>query len=81
VTQNYSTACATLNHVDEVCNNTTSDIHNNYHKAIERNETMHQKIQDDVDILRNNVKSSLEKVTFNFLLISKLLSTFKKKIT
>jgi len=78
VTENYSTACATLNHVDDVCNNTTSDILNNYHKAVERNETMQQKIQDDVDTLRNNVKSNLEKVTFNFSLISKLLSTFKK---
>jgi len=78
MTENYSTACATLNHVDDVCNTTTSDILNNYHKAVERNETMQQKIQDDVDILRNNVRSSLEKVTFNFLLISKLLSTFKK---
>jgi len=78
VTENYSTACATLNHVDDVCNNTTSDILSNYHKAVERNETMHQKIQDDVDIFRNNVKSNLEKVTFNVSLISKLLSTFKK---
>lgn len=78
MTENYSTACATLNHVNEVCDSTTNDILSNYHKAVERNETLQQKIQDDVDILKSNVESGIEKVTFNFLLISKLLSILKK---
>ncbi|KYN01497.1 hypothetical protein ALC62_07679 [Cyphomyrmex costatus] len=59
--ENYSTACATLNNVDEVCNSTTNDILNNCQKAVERNETLQQKIQNDVDILKNDVISSTQK--------------------
>lgn len=80
VTENYSTACATLNHVNEVCDSTTNDILSNYHKAVERNETLQQKIQDDIDILKSDVESNMAKVTFNFPLISKLLSTLKNNI-
>ncbi|XP_012540169.1 kinesin-like protein Klp61F [Monomorium pharaonis] len=61
VTENYSTACTTLNRVNEVCDSTTNDILNDYHKAIERNETLQQKIQDDIDILKSDVESNMEK--------------------
>ncbi|XP_024887827.1 kinesin-like protein Klp61F [Temnothorax curvispinosus] len=60
VTENYSTACTTLNRVNEVCDSTTNDIFNNYHKAVERNETLQQRIQGDVDIIKNDVTSSME---------------------
>lgn len=65
VTENYSTACATLNHVNQVCDSTTNDTLSNYHKAVERNETLQQKIQDDVNILKSDVESGMEKVIFN----------------
>ncbi|XP_025994445.1 kinesin-like protein Klp61F [Solenopsis invicta] len=61
VTENYSTTCTTLNHVDEICDSTINDIRNNYHKAVERNETLQQKIQDDIDILKSDVESNMEK--------------------
>ncbi|XP_011703386.1 PREDICTED: bipolar kinesin KRP-130-like [Wasmannia auropunctata] len=61
VTENYSVTCATLNHVDKVCDSTTNDILNNHKKAVERNETLQQKIQDDVNILKSDVESGMEK--------------------
>ena len=64
--ENYSTACTTLNHVNEVCSSTTNDILNNCQKAVERSETLQQEIQNGIDILKNDVVSSTEKVTFNF---------------
>lgn len=64
--ENYSTACATLKHVNEVCDSTTSDILDNYHKAVERNETLQQRIQGDIDTLKNDVTSNMEEVTFNY---------------
>ena len=63
---NYSTACTTLNHVDEVCSSTTNDILNNCQKTVERSETLQQEIQNGIDILKNDVVSSMEKVTFKF---------------
>ncbi|KYN09726.1 hypothetical protein ALC57_18247 [Trachymyrmex cornetzi] len=59
--ENYSTACTTLNHVNEVCGSTTNDILNNCQKAVERSETLQQEIQNGIDILKNDVVSSTEK--------------------
>ncbi|XP_011875428.1 PREDICTED: bipolar kinesin KRP-130 [Vollenhovia emeryi] len=60
VTEKHSTANATLNRVSEICDSTTSDILNNYHKAVERNEIMQQRIQSDVDTLKNDITSNME---------------------
>lgn len=64
--ENYSTACATLNHVNEVCSSTTNDILNNCQKTVESSETLQQEIQNGINILKNDVVSNTEKVTFNF---------------
>jgi len=72
MTENYSTACSTLGHVNDICNSTSNDILNNYDKSIERNESLQHKIHNDIDILKNNVKSDMEKVKFIFPLLSTL---------
>jgi len=70
MTENYSTACTTLGHVNDICNSTTNDILNNYNKSIERNESLQHKIHSDIDILKNNVESHMEKVKFVFSFIT-----------
>lgn len=64
MSENYSTSCSTLNRVSEVCDSTSNDILSNYHKAVERTEILQQKIQGDVDILKNDVVSNMEEVIF-----------------
>ncbi|XP_018317683.1 kinesin-like protein Klp61F [Mycetomoellerius zeteki] len=59
--ENYSTACATLNHVNEVCSSTTNDILNNCQKTVESSETLQQEIQNGINILKNDVVSNTEK--------------------
>ncbi|XP_011640867.1 kinesin-like protein Klp61F [Pogonomyrmex barbatus] len=77
VTENYSTTCATLNHVNEVCESTTNDIFNNYHKAIDRTEILQQKIQSDVDMLKNDIGSNMKQ---NWTL-SEQIATHSRSLT
>lgn len=78
MTENYLAACTTLNRVNKVCDSTTNDILSNYHKAVERNETLQQRIQDDVGILKSDVTSNMEEVTFNFQIIKYFKSNINK---
>jgi len=75
MTENYSTTCTTLGHVNDICNSTSNDILNNYNKSIERNESLQHKIHSDIDILKNSVESDIGKVKFVFPSIT--LNTFK----
>ncbi|EZA46701.1 Bipolar kinesin, partial [Ooceraea biroi] len=61
VTENYSTACATLSRVNDVCDSTSNDILSSYNKFVERNENLQQKIQSDIDTLKSDAESDLEK--------------------
>ncbi|KAH0953690.1 hypothetical protein HN011_005552 [Eciton burchellii] len=61
MTENYSTTCTTLGHVNDICNSTSNDILNNYNKSIERNESLQHKIHSDIDILKNSVESDMGK--------------------
>ncbi|RLU25689.1 hypothetical protein DMN91_001846 [Ooceraea biroi] len=61
VTENYSTACATLSRVNDVCDSTNNDILSNYNKFVEKNENLQQKIQSDIETLKSDAESELEK--------------------
>ncbi|XP_067210795.1 kinesin-like protein Klp61F [Linepithema humile] len=61
VTENYSTAYTTLNHVSEVCDSTSNNVLENCNQNVARNEELRQKIQSDIDILKNDVGSGMEK--------------------
>ncbi|KAL0132744.1 hypothetical protein PUN28_000465 [Cardiocondyla obscurior] len=60
VSDNHFSACETLEHVNKVCDSTTNDMLINYNKAVERNETLQQKIQDDVDLLKSDIASNIK---------------------
>lgn len=79
MTENYSTACATLTRVNKICDSTNNEMQNNYNNAIKRNEAMQEKICNEIHTLKNKVKTDLEKVTFIFLLIFILHITKNKK--
>lgn len=68
ITENHSTTCTTLSHVNEVCDSTTNNVLDNYNQGVARNEELLQKIQSDMDTLKNDVGSGMEKViiTFNY---------------
>ncbi|XP_032682727.1 kinesin-like protein Klp61F [Odontomachus brunneus] len=61
MTENYSSACAVLSHVNMCCDSTNNEILTNYENSVERNETMQQKIQSDIHTLKNDIGSGMEK--------------------
>lgn len=64
VTENYSTSCVALSHVSDICDSTTNDVLHSYTKSVEKNEDLQQKIGSDVDALKCDVESGMQKVKF-----------------
>lgn len=65
MTENYSSACSALSHVNMFCESTNNEILANYEKSVQRNKTMQQKVQSDIHTLTNDIKSGLEKVIYS----------------
>lgn len=65
MTENYSSACSALTHVNAFCDSTHNEILTNYKKSVERNEIMQQKIHSDIHTLKNDIGSGMEKVIYS----------------
>ncbi|XP_072751582.1 kinesin-like protein Klp61F isoform X2 [Anoplolepis gracilipes] len=53
VTENHSNTCTTLARVNEICDNMDTTILDNYHKFVDGNESLKEKIQNNIDILKS----------------------------
>ncbi|KAL6443151.1 hypothetical protein ACFW04_002832 [Cataglyphis niger] len=61
MTENYSNTCTTLACVNEICDNTNANILDDYHKTVKENEFLEEKIQSNIDILKNDVDHNMIK--------------------
>ncbi|XP_050448393.1 kinesin-like protein Klp61F [Cataglyphis hispanica] len=59
--ENYSNTCTTLACVNEICDSTNTIILDDYHKTIEENEFLEEKIQSNIDILKNDIDHNMIK--------------------
>ncbi|XP_072756938.1 kinesin-like protein Klp61F isoform X1 [Anoplolepis gracilipes] len=61
VTENHSNTCTTLSRVNEICDNMDTTILDNYHKFVEGNESLKEKIQNNIDILKSDINHRIIK--------------------
>ncbi|KAM0732655.1 Kinesin-like protein Klp61F [Formica fusca] len=61
VTENYSNKCTTLARVNEICDSTDAIILNDYYKTVGENESLEQKIQNNIDILKSDIDHNMIK--------------------
>ncbi|CAL1688462.1 unnamed protein product [Lasius platythorax] len=61
VTENYSNRSATLTRVNEICDSTDTVILNNHHNTVGKNESLQEKIQSNIDILKSDIDHNMIK--------------------
>lgn len=68
MTENYSNKCTTLARVNEICDSTDAIILNDYYKTVGENESLEQKIQNNIDILKSDIDHNMIKVLFIYFI-------------
>ncbi|EFN72909.1 Bipolar kinesin KRP-130 [Camponotus floridanus] len=61
VTENYSNKCITLTRVNEICDSMDTVILDNYHKSMEENKSLEEKIQSNISTLKSDIDHNLIK--------------------
>jgi len=78
VTENYSNKCTTLTRVNEICDSMDTVILDNYHKTIEGNKSLEEKIQSNISTLKSDIDHNMIKVSFyTFITSYKFLSLLR----
>lgn len=72
MTENYSNRSATLTRVNEICDSTDTVILDNHHNTVGKNESLQEKIQSNIDILKNDIDHNMIKVSFYTFITSYL---------
>lgn len=72
VTENYSNRSATLTRVNEICDSTDTVILDNHHNTVGKNESLQEKIQSNIDILKSDIDHNMIKVSFYTFITSYL---------